>query len=740
MGSFLVMALSVCGQSGKLKKADDYYSKLSYLYAANLYEELLGSEVDSPELKGKLATSYFKLGDTQNAEKYYAQMINSAAATREDYFYYAQALKQNGKYDESDRWMQKFHQDAQADLRGISYAQNPSYAEVIEKQGIRFTINNLAINTPSADFGGYPSADNTAIYFVSSRKKRVFVQREWSWNGKRFLDLYKAGLNETRQPENPELISGKINTRYHEGPMCFNPDGSVVYFTRNNISKGDKKRDENGIRNLKLYRATVTAEGKWINEQALPFNSQEYSVGHPSISADGKTLYFSSDMPGGFGGADLYKAEIKADGSYGPAINLGPQFNTEGQEMFPWISTEGILFFSSDGHIGLGGLDVFAALPRKDGSWDKPVNAGKPVNSRNDDFAFTMNTDNKTGYFSSNRDGGKGGDDIYSYSLLKPFRKQLSVEGMITDQFTQAILPGAAVQLKNSDGSLVTETVADEQGKYSFELEPGVNYLIVVSGSDYFDKTARFSTDNLPEDTETIRKDIALEKDPGLALYVLVTDGKSGLALEGVTVKITDNTTGKEFVSVITPETGDMQKGIADKRVGDQLSYTITLSKPGYIGKTVTFRADAVAGVMNISEKLDLSLNKLDVGLDLATLIDIKPIYFDYAKYTIRKDAALELDKIVAVMNEYPDMEIELGSHTDCRGTKSSNETLSDKRAKASAAYVKARITNPDRIYGKGYGETKLKNDCACEGAVKSTCSEEEHQQNRRTEFVIIKM
>lgn len=741
LAGFLVMALSVFGQAGKLKKADNYYNKLSYAYAAGLYEELLGSEVDSPQLKEKLATSFYKMGDTQNAEKYFAQMIGTSAATPEDYFNYAQSLKQNGKYAESDQWMEKFHLSAMADTRGVSFANNPSYVAKIEQEGTHFTINNLSVNTPSADFGGYPSTDNKAAYFVSARKKRVFVRREWSWNGKRFLDLYKADIDFDQQLIAEKAITRKVNTRYHEGPLCFSPDGKTVYYTRNNISKGSQKRDKKGIRNLKLYRATVDADGAWTGEQSLPFNATDYSVGHPTISADGKTLYFASDMPGGFGGADLYKAEIKEDGTFGAPTNLGKQFNTEGQELFPWMATDGSLFFSSNGHIGLGGLDVFVMLPAKNGSFSKLINAGKPVNGQHDDFAFTMNKDNHSGYFSSNRGGGKGDDDIYSYQLVKPFEQTLMLEGTIADLRTKELLPGAMVVLKDKAGNVLHTTMSDANGAYRFELEPDVDYTVAAQKDTYFDNQGTISTVGLAPDVTVVHKNVDLEKDPGLALYCLVTDKKTGAALPGVHLKIVDNATGNTFIDTETPATGDALKGISDKKINDKLAYTIVLEKPGYLTKTVTFQHTIVQpGVINVSEALDLSMSKLDVGVDLATLIDIKPIYFDYGKFAIRKDAAAELDKIVKVMNDYPTMEIELGSHTDCRGTIASNEKLSDNRAKASATYVKARISNPARIYGKGYGESKLKNGCACEGAVKSTCSEAEHQENRRTEFVIIKM
>lgn len=733
--------MTVFGQSGKLLKADNYFEKLSYSYAKGLYEELLGSEVDSPKMKSNLAICYYNTGDLKKSEETFAQMINTEFATREDFFYYAQALKQNGKYAESDLWMEKFNKLAANDARGLSYMNNPSYLEKIEKQGVHFTINNLNCNTPSADFGGYPSTVNNDAYFVSSRRKRVFVQNEWSWNSKRFLDLYKSTIASSSELENVELITKKVNTRFHEGPMCFSPDGKFVYYTRNNISKGSKRKDQKGIQNLKLYRATLDSKGKWTNEEVLNFNSKDYSVGHPSITADGKTLYFASDMPGGFGGADLYKVALNADGSYGKPENLGKQFNTEGQEMFPWISNDGHLFFSSNGHIGLGGLDVFVMLPTKDGGFDKLMNVGKPVNGQHDDFAFTMNKDNKTGYFSSNREGGKGDDDIYSYVLTKPFKQNLMVEGIVADIQSKELLPGATVYLKDEQGTILATTTVDDKGAYSFELEPEKRYVVSATKENYFDDLANFNTVNLDPEVESIQQDLDLEKDPGLALYCLVTDAKTTLPLEGVKMTIVDKTNGKEFLSTMTPASGDAKKGIADKKLNDQLTYTIKLEKEGYLTKTVVYSQRVVKpGIINVHENLDLTMDKLDVGTDLATIIDIKPIYFDLGKYAIRKDAALELDKIVKVMNDYPTMQIELGSHTDCRSSYAFNEKLSDNRAKASAAYIKARIKNPERIYGKGYGEYKLKIDCPCEGAVKSTCTEAEHQQNRRTEFVIIKM
>lgn len=709
--------------------------------AAEQYESLLGSEVDSPQLKSKLAYCYFQMGNTVKSEAYYATISSNEQVTEEDLYNYAQSLKENGKYKESDEWMTKFAARKQNDVRATAFVKQQNYLEIIEKQGNHFSVKPLAVNTASTDFGGYPTPDQQTIYFVTARSDRSFINTLWTWKNEHFLDLYAGSVNLEQEIIQPELVTRRVNSPFHEGPLTFSADGTKVYFTRNNISKGKKRNDQQGIQNLKLYIATIEPDGTWINEQEFSLNSRDYSVGHPCLSADGKYLYFASDMPGGFGGADIYRVLIAQDGSFGQPENLGKEINTEGQDMFPWMNSDGYLFFSSDGRVGLGGLDVFVMIPNQNGGISKVLNVGKPVNSQKDDFAFTMLKDNKQGYFSSNREGGKGEDDIYAYILTKPFQVDLLLAGIATDQATGLQLPGAEIQLKNPKGEVIESVIADEKGAYSFKLEPEQDYTIAAKQIDYFEDQVGFTTKNLPEGTELVKKDIDLEKDPGLALYALITDATSKLPLSGVKIEMVDNTSKSFFINQVTGESGDALKGLDGKKVNDQLSYTITLSKEGYLSKTVQFAVKIVApGIINVHEKLDLTLDKIEVGADLASMIDIKPIYFDLGKYVIRPDASKELDKIVKVMNEYPTMEVELGSHTDCRGSIASNEKLSDNRAKASAAYVKARITNPERIYGKGFGESKLKNDCGCEGPVKSTCSETEHQENRRTEFIIIKM
>ncbi|MGJ8661660.1 MAG: OmpA family protein, partial [Bacteroidota bacterium] len=329
---------------------------------------------------------------------------------------------------------------------------------------------------------------------------------------------------------------------------------------------------------------------------------------------------------------------------------------------------------------------------------------------------------------------------IYSYKLIEPLKLVLKLEGLVTDGSTELIIPNTSVELLDSEGNVLSTTFTDNEGKYTFELDSDVNYKVRATKEKYFDNNITFTTKSLPLGTDLLKKNLQLEQDPGLSLYTLITDGKTGTPIEGVRMSITDNLTGELFLEIQTTETGDALKSIVNHKVGDRVSYNIDLLKDGYFPKTITFNSKiSKPGMINVHELISGGLTLDKEVKDLAELISINPINFDLNKSTIRSDAKVELDKIVEIMNKYPNMEVELGSHTDCRGSSAYNEKLSDRRAKASATYIKSKITNPDRIYGKGYGESQLLNDCACEGKVKSDCSEEEHEKNRRTEFKVIK-
>ncbi len=748
IGVLLIFLMCVTGsfaQKGILKTADTYYEKIAYALAAENYEKLRGSKIEEPQMLARLANCYYQMGHTEKAEEVFGLMINDPTANYDDYYRYAMTLKENKKYDESELWLSKFTAAQQSDVRAKAYTKNANYLEDLRAIPLRFDIKNLAVNTEHTDFGGYFNPNNKEILIVSNRAWEGFVQRDWSGNNLPFLDIFSGSVGTNMEIEDVKMFSKRVNTKFHEGPIAFSPNGRRVYFTRNNLGlNGKHKYDDKGIQNLKLYYAEVDAEGNWINIKEAPYNSQAFSVGHPTVSSDGKTLYFSSDMPGGFGGADIYKATIAEgleDVVFGTPINLGSKINTEGQEMFPWVDVNGNLFFSSDGHPGFGGLDIFVSQKSHLSNLYLAENLGAPINENRDDFAFIMNLDGETGYFSSNRKTGKGDDDIYSFTMLEPLTKPLNVCGRILVSRTGELIPGAKIDLKDNKGVIIAQTVADDKAHYCFVVERGLDYSLIVQSPDYFDNTESFSTTKVSPEVDQIQQDVELIKDPGIGAYLLVTNRRTGQPLKGVKVKILDLYSGKVVMDDLTASTGDLIKPLTENRIGDCLKYQIILQKEGYLSKTVLFNhCIDQPGLVSIHQKLDLGMDTMSKGDDIGKILKINPIYFDLNKSNIRPDAALELAKIVQVMNDNPTLEIELGSHTDCRASYAYNEKLSDRRAKSSAAWVRSKITNPQRIYGKGYGESRLLNDCSCEGNEKSDCSEEEHQLNRRTEFIIIKM
>jgi outer membrane protein OmpA-like peptidoglycan-associated protein len=723
-------------QNRKLKKADQYFNKLSYVAAIPIYEGLLGTKMDSPRMEANLALSYYQIGDMKKAVEYFQLAFSKGTdLSSEHMFYFAQALKQTGNYSESDKWMANFSQKNSTDLRAKSFNESPSYLTKINEKEAHVTAQIANFNSIYSDFGGYNFSKQQQLIFLSARKGTL-TRNTWSWNGQNYLNFFSVNSQ-----TNKVSIAGnikKLNSDYHEGPLCFNNDESLVYFTRNNLAHGKTKRDTNGIQNLKIIIAEITKDGSFTNFRELAINSRYYSVGHPTISPDGKLLYFVSDMPGGFGGTDIYKAAILADGNIGIPENLGAKVNTNGNESFPFVSANNQLYFASNGHIGLGGLDIFVADISTEGIVSAIQHGGKLLNSNRDDFGFVLNKELKSGYFSSNRDGGVGSDDIYQFQITKPFVFKTIINGVVADKNNGKPVPFALVKIYDENNNLIASTTADKDGNYTIVLQPSSqnNYKMTITSNGYESKQTSFSAS-----ANLAAFNVELEKPQLVGVSCIIKDIKTNKPIEGVQIVIKDKKSNKTLATSTTDNSGNMKTALDQLKVGDVVTIEIVVSKPGYLSKTITKEVTFTqSGFVDVSQIVNLNLAKLAIGLDLASVIDIKPIYFDYGRYDIRKDAAIELDKIVALMNEYPTLVIELGSHTDCRGPIAANMKLSNNRAIASANYIKSKIKNPNRINGKGYGESKLKNGCACEGTVKSTCTEEEHQENRRTEFIIIKM
>jgi len=732
-----VMLLSSCSVQNRIKMADEAYSKYLYNDAIDGYESINQKKRDNLMLS-KLADSYRLAGNSKKAETYYAQLEQKGGATSTDILRYAEVLKMNGKYDLAIAKMEQYNLQVPGEDRIIKHVTDKTYYVPLNEDKGQFALTNLKMNTSESDFG--TSYLNDKVVFVSSRQGIGFTKYEYNWNVKNFLNLYSFVPDKSDKTKVSKIkhltAKGGINKKFHEGPATFNADGNLMIFTRDRYNKTEEL-NTNQVRVLELWWSEKDANGEWGKAQPMSFNNKEYNVGHGALTPDGRTLYFVSDMPGGEGESDIYYSTRNGDGTWSSPTNAGQNINTEGKEMFPFYHDKGMLFFASDGHAGIGGLDVFMATVSGT-TFVTSKNLGSTLNSSMDDFAFILDKEMKTGYVSSNRDGGKGNDDIYAFDLLKPFKLTKRIEGIAREKGKGIILTGAVIKLYGADNNVLAEVLADNNGYYSFDVDPDLDFKLTGDLDKYNQGKNTASTKT---EEEVVKADLDLDRIPEIGLLCFVSDAKSGVPLEGAHLIFKDKTTGKEFANVFTDKEGYWSKALEQAKINDKLSYDITVSKEGYLDKTLTFNhLIDKEGVIKVHNELDLTLGKIEVGTDIGKLIDINPIYFDLGKYNIRPDAAKELDKIVEVMNKYPSIVIELGAHTDCRSSYTSNEKLSDDRAKSSAAYIVSKGISQERIYGKGYGEKELLNDCKCEGSLKSTCSEEDHQKNRRTVFKIVKM
>ena len=629
----LVFVLSITigafAQGSKLNKADKKYDKYSYIDAIEIYEKVAEKGYKSAELFEKLGNAYYFNGELDKASKWYGELFAlNQEVDSEYYFRYAQALKAEGNYEKSNQYMELFAQKTN-DTRAKLFQENKDYLTDIDAVSGKYTMDKTDINSEFYDYG--PTFFGKQIVFTSSRSEGNQYSKIHEWTKQNFTDLFVASIDNEGKLGSVENFSKTVNTKYNESSPVFTKDGKTMYFTRNNYNDGKKRKSDDKVIMEKIYKAELI-NGEWTNVKELPFSNDNYKTAHPTLSPDEKTMYFASDMPGSFGNSDLYKVSIDSNGNFGSPENLGPTINTEGRETFPFVDADNNLFFASDGHPGLGGLDIFEAKANKN-SFEKPVNVGKPLNSPMDDFGYITNKDG-LGFFSSNRDGGTGFDDIYTFTVCTH-----TLSGLITDIDTKEILPNAKVILFDDKMNKISETTSSDKGAYSFKVECNKKYYVRASKEEY-------------------------------------------------------ETTEKSFGPVT--KTGESKLNIELKR----------------------------------------NIFPVEVGTDLAKILDVSIIYFDLDKWNIRPDAAEDLEKIIAVMNQYPNMSIDIRSHTDSRQTHKYNELLSDRRAKSTLEFMVKNGIKRNRLTAKGYGETQLVNNCSDD----VPCSEAEHQKNRRSEFIVLKM
>lgn len=740
-------SLNVQAQSARLRAANKQFDDYSYVSAVRAYEDFLRADkkknpVETREALIKLGYSYRKLNDTRNAERVYAELVQTYTdLDSEIYMYYAQSLAANGKYRESQKMYSQYGEKQTQDLRGRRFTVSYMDMNRFYQDSSSYRIYNLPINSRQADFS--PMYYKNGLVFVSARDEGGVIKRVFNWNQTPFLDLYfhpdTSQLTvpgfDTSRPGNTAVLGGgsekmastevmgdnrplskteefsrTLNTKYHEGPMTFTKDQNFIVFTRNNSSKGKAGKSSDGVKKLKLY-SSVNKNGKWVSIQELPFNSNEYSVGHPAFSPDNTKLYFASDMPGGFGGTDIYVVEYN-NGQWGTPVNMGKDINTEGNEMFPFVAEGDVLYFSSDGHEGLGGLDVFAA-ELKDGIAYKGVqNVGAPINSDKDDFGFITDRGRSSGYFSSNRKKGVSDDDIYSF---RHTCKQLNI--LVYDAKTNAPLESADVRIMRN-GANQELKVTNGEGRTDICLESNAEYEFKAIKEGYAMNSVRFSTlTQSPKPVMNVA--IYLERSENTLVKGVVKTEVNNQPAKGVRVTLRNEKDKTEQTVTTGPDGG------YEFDVKPNAPYTITAQKDRYATKKAQY-----GKIKKKTKVVTDSLGLYGVG----DVFQLKNIYYDLNKFFIRADAAQELDHVLAILKEYPQMHIELRSHTDSRATDTYNLRLSENRARAAMDYLVARGVSPSRLVARGYGESEILNGCV-DGV---NCSEDEHQQNRRTEFKIL--
>lgn len=631
----ILLPMGFFAQEKIIKKADKKFDSEAYVSAIQIYERLANKGMGSEQIYEKLGDANYFNANYVQAEQWYTKRYELKGTFPKEFLYrYAQSLKSAGKTDQAKQIMVQYAKENPSQLRTKNQIKTKAQ-ESIKKGSDVFSIANLNTNSKYSDYSSSIKGDT--LLFASARPKAVGNQI-YARTGQSYTNLYYAVKRDDGSYSKTALYSKNTFSIFHEASPVFTQDGKTMYYTQNELKENNQKRVVDGGR-YKIYKS-VYQNGKWnsLGVQDI-FAKDSARVAHPALSPDGKTLYFASDARGSFGQSDLFKVTINEDGSYTAPENLGTNINTEGRESYPFVTTDNILLFASDGHQGMGGFDIFAVdLNQKEAL---PVHLTSPINSPFDDFGMYWNRNTNQGVFTSNRPGGQGDDDLYEFTnnALQPFAFEYNTRifGNLTDKNTNQPLVGTVV-LYDTFGREVNKYQTNESGAFVFEkVNPNQTYRLQANAATY-----------TPNETMV-----------SVAIYDKETEANIAL---------------------------------------DQDSY------------------------------------KIQQGLDLAKALSLRHIYFDLDKSNIRKDARVELEKIVEVLNQFPSLKIEIGSHTDSRQSKSYNQALSQRRAKSTLDYLVQRGINKNRLTAKGYGETQLINQCA--DGVK--CSEAEHQLNRRSTFVII--
>ncbi len=509
--NILILALCsvVCqafAQEALQKKADYLFNNFAFNEAAELYKIVLNKNENKDYISRQLGDCYSYMREPEKAIEYYKTIVTQENVPVEYYYKYAQALRATKNYETSRTWLRTY-QDKGGQLEEGYLSKDATFIDKITNTAPNYVLKNAFFNSIVSDFGAFEHKDT--IYFASTANKGVLTKHRHAWDAQPFLDVYATAKTADTIIHHKAKLKGRVNSTYHDGPLVITNDGKTMYFSRNNFIRQKLGESNVGINHLKLYKASYK-NGKWTHIKELPFNDNNYSIGHPTLNRDETRLYFSSDRPGGFGGSDIYYVAINKDGTYGKPVNAGKAINTKKNELFPFVNSEDILFFSSDGHQGLGLLDIYVTAYNADKIPTHVVNLGLPINSSKDDFSFFMNTDAKTGYIASNREGGLGKDDIYTYTKIP----QLKVSGTVRDAKGQTPINNCVIKLTNPSGQDISYVETNANGTYSINIDREVNYKLTASKANYADYTMDVSSSGVATFTETITANFELREKP----------------------------------------------------------------------------------------------------------------------------------------------------------------------------------------------------------------------------------
>ncbi|MEM9325939.1 MAG: OmpA family protein [Bacteroidota bacterium] len=687
------------------------FERLSFIDAIGHYKSAYEKTTGDVSVALRIAESYRRLNLPDSSSNWYALIKDSEVDIDPiHYFHYAEALLSLGRPKESKRRYERYQLEASDDRRVVRRLEGLTTPDLFNKESARYTISALPFNTPELEFS--PAYYGDGLVFVSSRKRETVVRATYAWDHSDFLDLYyweDAGVAESHQVAR---FRSEINSRYHEGPLDFFAGDSMMVFTRSDFHKGKVGKSSKRITKLQLYFAEKARDGTWENIKPFPFNSPEYSTGHPAIAPDGSKLIFASDRPEGEGGTDLYLTEF-VSGQWGAPINLR-SINTKGDEMFPFL-IEDYLFFASNGHSGIGGLDIYRVRLEKDQNTSELKNLGSPINSPKDDFGLIMAQDFSQGFFSSNR--GEDKDDIYSFQYLPP--AHVVVTGTVKYLVDDTPISDAEVQVLSDQGISVKTIITGDAGDFSALVPRNLDLRFIADRAGW--NLAKEVSLNTSGQRDTISNvNVYMQREELFALvagYDALTDAPL------VNTEVTLSKLGEEESEKAARPLDGYHKFLLDP--GSR--YVAHVMKDGYFTNTDTIDATMHAsGTINV----EVPLEKIIIG----KAIKVENIYYDVNKSNIRPDAAIELNKIVTMLQENPSIRIELSSHTDARGSDVHNLKLSQKRATSAVNYIISQGIASSRIIARGYGESQPVN--RCKNGV--TCTGDEHQQNRRTEFKVI--